>query len=211
MVAALASAGAMTLGGCSVPLLSSSTPVAAVPSSAPVKVTPRKPAKPPKVRRPPLPSSGAAPVVVPQLLTYAQWIVATGNAAAVAQVAAPGCPFENALSDIAQEEARSGLYVLPSRLTVMSVQVPAGQTGTEESVDVEVARDSEPRITAKGVQVGTASATLAPTRFEVTLDQGVDRRWRICSVTEGAQSDRLATDPAPLEETTDREQGLDIL
>jgi len=141
--------------------------------------------RPPTTPAPPLSTGNSWAVVVPQLLTYGQWVLANPDPSLVPNVAAPGCSFDSVLSLQTQSLLNRAAFLQPSQLSVLSIQAPGTPVGAETTIAIEASRRSEQYVDASGTSsTGTLVAALPPTYFDVTLDLGSDKQWRICSITE---------------------------
>lgn len=187
--------GALT--GCSTLVGASPTPVTST-SAAPqpswtvpvlTVATPK-----PRTAAPALKTTGTSwPSILASLSAYGQWVLANPDPAQVANVAQPGCAMYNLLTQQTTALFEEQAYLKPSPpvFTLVSGPSPA-PVGNEADLDVTVTRAAEPVLSQKkGTPISTFAA-LPPTPLEITLYQGTDKKWRLCTVN--AWSDTGAAD-----------------
>lgn len=215
-LAGVASAAGLTavLSGCSI-LSPAAVPAPATPTPATTSASPASAAPPkvvvPRVTAPALPTGSAWKSVVPQLLAYSQWVLATGSVTGEAVVAAPGCSFDDALSGLVQQERGAEMFLRPQPISVLATTTPSTVSSSEIDLTVEVSRASENFTDPTGKVQLQSQVALPPSTFDLTLDRGADGHWRICSAANGQQSSLIATTPPPVDQEPDGEQMTGIL
>jgi hypothetical protein len=105
----------------------------------------------------------------------------------VGVVATPGCGMANLLSEQITGLLGSQAYLKPAAPVFVSVIGPSsaptasGAVGDRVVLEVTASRPSEPVIDRRGTRI-SAFDPLPPTALQISLDRGVDRRWRFCTV-----------------------------
>jgi hypothetical protein len=132
-------------------------------------------------------TGSAWPRILASLSGYGQWLLANPDPSRVGTVANPGCAMANLLSEQITGLLGSQAYLKPAAPVFVSVVGPSSAStasaavGDEVILEVTASRPGEPVLDRRGTQI-TAFAPLPPTALQITLDRGVDRRWRFCTV-----------------------------
>ncbi|UQU62460.1 hypothetical protein COUCH_25925 [Couchioplanes caeruleus] len=186
-------AATATTAGTAAPPARSVSPAPALPVIVAVTPKPRTPA-------PSVSNTGTAwPAMLASLSGYGQWLLANPDPAKVGTIAAPGCAVYDLISEQADGLLRDKAYVRPAKVTFGTVVGPSPAAGTPVSalgghvtLDVTVSRPAEAVLSRTGARPITSFPPLATTGLQITLVQGSDGRWRLC--TADAQDDTAAAD-----------------
>ncbi|WP_157437704.1 hypothetical protein [Actinoplanes subtropicus] len=136
--------------------------------------------------------------ILTSLSAYGQWLLANPDPALVGTVATPGCAVANLLSDQIDGLLGSRAYVRTAPATITSVLGPSPVTGSRVVLQVIAARPAEPVASrAKGNTISTFDA-YPQSALQVTLDLGIDKHWRFCSVENTADAGATDDPSVPL-------------
>jgi hypothetical protein len=122
--------------------------------------------------------------IVKSLTGYGQWLLGNPDPSMVANVATPGCAMANQIGQQVSGLINSNAYVQAVAPVITQVVGPsaAPATGTV-ALTVVASRAAEPVISQKKGTTITTVAPYAATTLTVTLDQGSDKKWRLCEVS----------------------------
>jgi hypothetical protein len=122
--------------------------------------------------------------IVTSLTAYGQWLLGNPDPSLIAEVATPGCAAANQLGQQVSGLINSNAYVQTVAPVISRVAGPAAApaSGTV-GLTVVAGRAAEPVISQKKGTPITTVAPYAPTALVVTLNQGSDKKWRLCDVS----------------------------
>lgn len=122
--------------------------------------------------------------IVTSLTGYGQWLLGNPDPSMIANVATPGCAMANLLGQQVNGLLNSGTYVRTVTPAITQVVGPsaAPATGTV-GLAVVASRAAEPVLSQKKGTTITTVAPYAATTLTVTLNQGSDKKWRLCEVS----------------------------
>ncbi|MEV6851021.1 hypothetical protein [Actinoplanes sp. NPDC051411] len=123
------------------------------------------------------------PSIVKSLAGYGQWLLGNPDPSMIANVAAPGCGVSDQLGLQVAGLLNSNIYVQTTAPVITQVVGPSPAAGGTVSLAVAASRDAEPVLSQKKGTTVTTIAPYGPTTLTVTLNQGSDKKWRLCEVT----------------------------
>lgn len=184
----LALAGCSGSGAAATTAPSAGAPSPGVSSAPPAKVivvaTPR-----PRSAAPALKITGTAwPAILTSLTGYGQWVLANPDPARATMITTPGCAMFDLLSQQASALLRDKAYLKPSPVVFGPVTGPSLAPGTpvtalygRVTLNVTVSRPGEPVLSRAGARQISQFDPLPPTDLRITLAQGTDGGWRLCT------------------------------
>lgn len=185
-LAVLGVAVAATLSGCSAATTSATATATSAPkvtaTATPMRVIPIATPKAHSAA-PGLSTTGSSwPAIVKSLTGYGQWLLGNPDPSLVANVTTPGCGMNDLLGRQVAGLIASNTYVQAAAPVITQVLGPSAPTGGTVTVAVVASRGAEPVLSqAKGTTITTVTP-YPPTVLNVTLNQGSDKKWRLCEV-----------------------------